>query len=215
MKSIYCGLYSFPKELRTLYYWRKLSVFLPQILTNIPKILAKEHLFLNAYTVLPFYFKRFTVNFSLRVLPVCNFLYCYCSSDMICDRYSADPGGCRIAGSFCCLITRSCPFLLWPQDCSLTGSSIHGISQAKILEWVAISFSKCWTLPNPGIEPMSPAWQANSLLLSYQGSPHTPFRRSDSTWGRHAFGGDVSHTPQLWFTISLLHFEGNRVEWLF
>ena len=104
-----------PRRLRTLYYWRKLSVFLPQILTNIPKILAKEHLFLNAYTVLPFYFKRFTVTFSLRILPVCDCLYCYCSSDMICDQYSADPGGCRIAGSFCCLITRSCRILLWPQ----------------------------------------------------------------------------------------------------
>ena len=112
---MYCGLYSFPEELRTLYYWRKLSGFLPQILTNIPNILAKEHLFLNAYTVLPFYFKRFTVNFSLRVLPVCDCLYCYCSSDMICHQYSADPGGCRIGDSFCCLITRLCRIPLWPQ----------------------------------------------------------------------------------------------------
>ena len=34
---------------------------------------------------------------------------------------------------------------LWPPvDCSLPGSSVHGISQARILEWVAISFSNAW-----------------------------------------------------------------------
>ena len=32
---------------------------------------------------------------------------------------------------------------LWdPMDCSLPGSSVHGISQARILEWIAMSFSK-------------------------------------------------------------------------
>ena len=31
---------------------------------------------------------------------------------------------------------------LWPMDCSLPGSSVHGIFQARILEWVAISFSR-------------------------------------------------------------------------
>ena len=41
-----------------------------------------------------------------------------------------------------------------PMDYSLPGSSVHGISQARILEWVAISFSR--GLPNPGIEPRSP-----------------------------------------------------------
>ena len=46
-------------------------------------------------------------------------------------------------------------------DCSLPGSSIQGLFQARILEWVAISFSR--DLPDPGIEPRSPALQANSL----------------------------------------------------
>ena len=35
----------------------------------------------------------------------------------------------------------SCPTLCDPMDCSLPGSSVHGIFQARILEWVAISFS--------------------------------------------------------------------------
>ena len=36
---------------------------------------------------------------------------------------------------------QSCPTLCDPVDCSPPGSSVHGILQARILEWVAISFS--------------------------------------------------------------------------
>ena len=38
-------------------------------------------------------------------------------------------------------VAQSCPTLFDPMDCSLPGSSVHGIFQARILEWVAISFS--------------------------------------------------------------------------
>ena len=48
------------------------------------------------------------------------------------------------------------------------GSSLHGILQARILEWVAISFSKGSS--QPGIESVSPALQADSLPLSHLGS---------------------------------------------
>ena len=40
------------------------------------------------------------------------------------------------------LVAQSCPALCNPMDCSLRGSSIHGIFQARVLEWVAISFSR-------------------------------------------------------------------------
>ena len=39
-------------------------------------------------------------------------------------------------------VAQSCPTLCNPMDCSLTGSFIHGIFQTRILEWVAISFSR-------------------------------------------------------------------------
>ena len=39
-------------------------------------------------------------------------------------------------------LAQSCPTLCDPMDCSPPGSSIHGILQARILEWVAISFSR-------------------------------------------------------------------------
>ena len=47
-------------------------------------------------------------------------------------------------------------------DCNPPGSSIHGIFQARILELVAISFSR--DLSDPEIEPGSPALQADSIL---------------------------------------------------
>ena len=46
-------------------------------------------------------------------------------------------------------VTHPCPTLSDPMDCSLPGSSIHGIFQARVLEWVAIAFSVCivrWVL---------------------------------------------------------------------
>ena len=52
-------------------------------------------------------------------------------------------------------VAQSCPTLCYPIDCSLPGSSVHGIFQAIILEWIAISFSR--GSPNPGLDPGSPA----------------------------------------------------------
>ena len=49
-------------------------------------------------------------------------------------------------------VSQSCPTLCDPMDCSLSGSSVHGIFQARVLEWIAISFprgsswSRNWTL---------------------------------------------------------------------
>ena len=54
-------------------------------------------------------------------------------------------------------------------DCSLPGSSVHGISQARILVWVTISSSRASS--HPGIEPGSQALAGDSLPLSHQGSP--------------------------------------------
>ena len=42
----------------------------------------------------------------------------------------------------CVLVAQSCPTFWDPMDCSLSGSSVHGLLQARILEWVAIPFSR-------------------------------------------------------------------------
>ena len=77
------------------------------------------------------------------------------------------------------LVTQLCLTFCNSMDCSPPGSSVHGILQARILEWVAISFSE--DLPNLGIEPRSPALQADSLPTKPLGSckhNYTLFQKS-------------------------------------
>ena len=62
-------------------------------------------------------------------------------------------------------VAQLCPTLCDPINCSLLGSSVHGI-----LEWVAISFSR-GSSP-PGIKPGSPALQADSTIWATRGLPY-------------------------------------------
>ena len=57
---------------------------------------------------------------------------------------------------------------LWPH-CSLPGSFVHGILQARIQEWVPFPFSRGFS--NPGIEPRSLTLQADSLPSEPPGKP--------------------------------------------
>ncbi|XP_060272890.1 DDB1- and CUL4-associated factor 16 isoform X2 [Ovis aries] len=68
----------------------------------------------------------------------------------------------------CCLVAKSCPTLRDPRDCGPPGCSVRGISQARILKWVAISSST----------GSSPPWDLTRIScfgwreqLSHQGSP--------------------------------------------
>ena len=68
---------------------------------------------------------------------------------------------------------QSCPTLCDPVDHSPPGSSLHGILQARILEWVAMPSSSKGP-SHPGIEPASlasPALQAGSLPLIHLAAP--------------------------------------------
>ena len=67
------------------------------------------------------------------------------------------------------LVAKSCLTSCDPMDYSPPVSSVHGISQASILEWVAISFFR--NLPNPGIKPASPASAGRFFTTEPQGSP--------------------------------------------
>ena len=49
-------------------------------------------------------------------------------------------------------VAQSCPTLWDPVDCSPPGSSVHGILQARVLEWVAISFSRGSSRPRDWIQ---------------------------------------------------------------
>ena len=67
-------------------------------------------------------------------------------------------------------VAQSGPTLCDLMDCSLSGSSVHGIFQARVLEW--IPFPSPGDLPEPGIEPGSPALQADTLPSEPPGKPH-------------------------------------------
>ena len=64
---------------------------------------------------------------------------------------------------------QSCLTLCDPMDYSLPGSSVHEILQSRL--WSGLPCSPPGDLPDPGIEPVSPALQAYSLPLSHCGSP--------------------------------------------
>jgi len=82
-------------------------------------------------------------------------------------------------GKCCCWwVTELGPTLCNPMDCSLSGSSVHGISQARVLEWVAISYSSGSSQPGVRLaslalaggffttEPPGKPWQETRLWLS-------------------------------------------------
>ena len=69
-------------------------------------------------------------------------------------------------------VTQSCPAFCNPVDCSPSGPSVHGIPQARILEWVAISFSKGSSQPRNWTRTL--ALQADSIPTELQGKPLIP-----------------------------------------
>ena len=69
-----------------------------------------------------------------------------------------------------------------PKDCSPLGSSVHGNFQARILEWIAIFYSKVWIWHDP-------KWY----------SAYSPRPKSNCGWAVSSYdsSGDVDHTPKL------------------
>ena len=70
-----------------------------------------------------------------------------------------------------CVCTRACACFCNPVNWSLPGSSVHRISRGS-----GLPFPSRGDLPNPGIEPGSPALQADSLLTELQGKPQFPVK---------------------------------------
>ena len=79
----------------------------------------------------------------------------------------------RTLSGLCGLVTNPCPTHYDPMDCSPPGSSVHGILQARILEWAAISFSRGF--PDLGIEPMCPALAGGFFTMEPSGKPFSGF----------------------------------------
>ena len=76
-------------------------------------------------------------------------------------------------------VAQSCPTLSDPMDCSLLGSSVHGILQARTLEWVAISFSNAWKW-RVKVKSLSRVWPlATPWTAAYQAPPSMGFSRQE------------------------------------
>ena len=71
------------------------------------------------------------------------------------------------------LVAQSCLTLCGPLDCSPPGSSAHGISQTRILEWIVISFSRGSSQTK--YLPCSPPLAGELLPLSREGCPQEKF----------------------------------------
>ena len=63
-------------------------------------------------------------------------------------------------------VTQSCPTLRDPMDCSLPGTSVHGIFQAKVLEWGAIAFSNSMSSLCQLIQPQRQTASCRLLAFS-------------------------------------------------
>ena len=73
----------------------------------------------------------------------------------------------RVCVHVCVLVTLSCTTVCDPVDYNPPGSSVHGVLQARILEWIAISFSRGSSQPRD--QTWMSCMQADSLCLSQQG----------------------------------------------
>ena len=74
----------------------------------------------------------------------------------------------------CCLVDQSCQTLCSSMDCSLPGSSVHGISPGKNTR-VGCHFLLQGNLPNPGIEPISPVCLLHCRRILYHYPPGKPY----------------------------------------
>ena len=91
------------------------------------------------------------------------------------------------------MLSQSCPTLCDPVDYSPQGSSDHGISQARIMEWTAISFSRESSRPKDGTHIFL-RWQADSLPLSHLGYPEM---EGGNYYSRgNIWGGVNQHLPE-------------------
>ena len=113
-------------------------------------------------------------------------------------------------------VTQSCPTLSDPMDCSLPGSSIHGIFQARVLEWGAIAFSEeHWSglqFPSPMHKSESEVAQSCPTLsdpmdCSLPGSSvHGIFQARVLEWGAIAFSINLPNKPYSYLCYYLLIF---------
>ena len=95
---------------------------------------------------------------------------------------------------FCCLVTKSCPILLWPpQDYSPPGSSVYRISQARTLGWV----DSIWKPKNLSIDSDPGVWRKWEKKMFHSFRTHGFLRICPYT--------SCDHMGEHWVYIAFLH----------
>ena len=100
----------------------------------------------------------------------------------------------NLTNVLCAKLLQSCPTLCDPMDCSPPGSSVHGILQAKILEWVAIPFSRV------------SSWCRDQTYISYISALAGEFFTTSATWEAPImyFRANLTNIPSLLFLIAFV-----------
>ena len=94
---------------------------------------------------------------------------------------------------------QSCPTLCDPMDCSLPGFSVHGILQARTLEWVAISFSNAWKR-KVKVKSLSHVWLlVTPWTAAHQAPPSMGFS------GQQYWSGVPLPSPDYCSSFHLMH----------
>ena len=104
-----------------------------------------------------------------KMPPTCEEVMREITELVLCRNFKVTTHSAQLPlGNVYVLVTQSCPAPCDPMDCSLPGSSVHGILQARILEWVAIPQG---IFPTRGSNPGFLHCREILYPLSHQGSP--------------------------------------------
>ena len=94
---------------------------------------------MSCHILLTVFYRRWTETQSVGVRKSCCMLKLLFEFNLNTETHHSSPCVCVC---MCVLVAQSCLTVCDPMDCSPAGSSVHGIFQARILEWVAISSSR-------------------------------------------------------------------------
>ena len=114
-----------------------------------------------------------------RAMPTRTKLNSQNSGDELYESVFAVKTQCPDSGQWrsSCVRVLSCIWLCDLMDCNPPDSSVHGILQARILEWVAISSSRGSSQTRVQTKsPVSPALQVESLAIEAPGKPHFSYK---------------------------------------
>ena len=121
-------------------------------------------------------------------------------------------------------VTQSCLTLCNPMNCCLSDSSVHGIFQARILEWVTTPFSR-GIFPTQGSNPDLLHYRQILYCLSQQGSPYGILLSHKKEWGNaihsnldeprnhHTECSKPDRERQISYDIAYVELKRKRYEW--